>query len=42
MINITDIPKLSDKLLKGAYETAIDLLKAIVIDQHTRESMGAE
>lgn len=41
MINITDIPKLNDKQLQGAFETTSNLLKAIVIEQHTRESKGA-
>ena len=40
MINISDIPKLSDKHLEGAYQTALDLLKEIVIEQHTRENEG--
>ncbi len=42
MINITDIPKLSDKQLQGALETTSNLLKAIVIEQHTRENEGAK
>ena len=41
MINLTDIPKLNDKQLKGAFETTSDLLKAIVIEQHKRENKGA-
>jgi hypothetical protein len=42
MINITDIPKLNDKQLQGALETTSNLLKAIVIEQYTRENEGAE
>ena len=42
MINISDIPKLSDKHLDGAYITALDLLKEIVIEQHKRENEGAK
>ena len=42
MINKSDIPKLSDKHLDVAYETAIDLLKEIVIEQHKRENEGAK